>query len=276
MKKFAVTEFPQPEIVQLRHPVLLCHGYGAMINLVRPAPLHETCMRLRSHGVISFAPNVVPYSTISVRAEQWSERIHQLQKQYGFKKLNIVAHSMAGLDMRCAITNMDMAGSVASLTTVATPHRGASLAEIVLTAPGTVREKLGELFDWFGENMFPGQKSNSVGAVEQLTRKYVTEEFNPATPDMEDILYFSFSAASGKGTNEPLNPIYRFQNQLIYQHEGLNDSFVSVESAKWGNHLGTAPISHLEQIEFQVGKERKEKIGKFWFDVIRNLEEKGL
>lgn len=276
MKKFAVSEFPQPEIVQVKHPVLLCHGYGGMITLIKPAPLHESCMRLRSHGVVSFAPNIVPYSTISIRAEQWAERIIQLKQRYGFNKLNVVAHSMGGLDMRYAISKMDMAGSVLSLTTIATPHHGASLAELVLNAPSAVREKLGELFDWFGESIFPGQKSNSVGAVEQLTRDYVVSEFNPNVPDAEGVKYFSFSAAAGKGTDEPLNPIYRYQNQQIYQQEGLNDSFVSVKSAKWGKHLETAPVTHLEQIEFRVTKERKEKIGSFWLKVIKNLEEEGL
>lgn len=276
MKKFAVNEFPQPDIYLLKHPVLLCHGYGGISTLIRPAPLHESCLRLRNHGVIAFAPNIVPYSIIATRAEQWAERIIKIQQQYGYKKLNVVAHSMGGLDMRYAINKLDMESSVASLTTIATPHRGTSLAELVLTTPGGVKEKLGELFDWFGENLFPTRKSDSVGAVEQLTREYVTKEFNPNIPDKESIQYFSYSAAVGKGTAETINPIYRFQNQWIHQREGINDSFVSVNSAKWGKHLGTAPINHLEQIEIQVSKERKPKVAAFWLDLIKNLQKQGL
>ena len=131
--------------------------------------------------------------------------------------------------MRYAISKLDISESVASLTTIATPHRGTSLAELVLTTPEILREKLGEVFDWFGESIFPNAKSNAVAAVEQLTREYVVNEFNPAVPDHEKVSYFSFSAAVGRGTTQPLNPIYRYQNMHIHKQEGLNDSFVSVK-----------------------------------------------
>jgi len=276
LKKLELTQFPQPDIVQLNYPVLLCHGYGGFSMLISPSPMHMSCMRLRELGIHAFAPNIVPYAVIEIRAQQWVDVIRKLQGQYGYEKINVVAHSMAGLDMRYAITHLDIAGSVASLTTVAAPHRGTNLAELVLTAPEAIKERLGELADWFGESIFPSEKSDAVAAVQQLTREYVTEKFNPHTPDAECIPYFSYSAAVGKGTEEPLNPIYRLQNQLIYQNEGVNDSFVSVESAKWGKHLKTLDISHLEQIDIQVSKERKPKVDAFWNHLVTNLKKNGL
>lgn len=276
LKKLELTEFPQPEIILLKHPVLLCHGYGGFSMLVSPSPMHTSCMRLREHGITAFAPNIVPYATIDIRAEQWVEVIHKICEQFDFHKLNIVAHSMAGLDMRYAISHLDIVDNVASLTTIAAPHRGTSLAEIILTAPDTIKEKLGDIANWFGENIYPAQKSDAVAAVQQLTREYITEKFNSETPDSTEIPYFSYSAAVGKGTDEPLNPIYRVQNQLIYQQEGVNDSFVGVESAKWGKHLKTLNISHLEQIEIQVSKERKPLVDAFWMDLIMNLKNHNL
>jgi triacylglycerol lipase len=275
LKKLELSEFPQPDIIELKYPVLMCHGYGGFSTLVTPSPLHNSCMRLRGYGIHAYAPNIVPYATIETRAEQWAQIIKKLISRYGYNRINVIAHSMGGLDMRYAISKLNMADCVASLTTIATPHRGASLAEIVLNTPDALKEKLGELINWFGESIFPGHKSDSVAAVEQLTREYVTTEFNPATPDAELVAYFSFSAAVGKGTKEPLNPIYRLQNQLIFQNEGINDSFVTVESAKWGKHLKTLNISHLEQIEFQVNKERKPAVEKFWKDLVVNLQKHG-
>jgi triacylglycerol lipase len=276
MKKFKLDEFPQPEIIQLKYPIMLCHGYGGFSMLVKPSPIHDSCMRLRSYGIPAFAPNIVPYSTISVRAEQWAERIVQIKQKYGYEKLNVVAHSMGGLDMRAAITHHGMDSSVASLTTIAAPHRGTSLADIVLTTPDLLKDKLSEWMDWLSENIFPTQKSNAAAAVEQLTTDYVTNEFNPNTPDVEGVHYFSVTAAVGKGTKHPLNPIYRLQNQLIYQREGMNDSFVTINSALWGEHLGTWGISHLEQIDVQVNKERKPLVEGLWKDVAANLQKKGL
>ncbi|TVQ66848.1 MAG: hypothetical protein EA360_05025 [Balneolaceae bacterium] len=276
LKKLELSQFPQPEIVQLNYPVLLCHGYGGFSMLISPSPIHKACMRLREHGVAAFAPNIVPYATIDIRAEQWVEIIWTLMKQYSFEKINVVAHSMAGLDMRYAINHLDLVEKVASLTTIATPHRGTSLAELVLTAPEAIREKLGDLADWFGESIYPHQKSDAVAAVEQLTREYVTKVFNPENPDIGKIPYFSYSAAVGKGTPHPLNPIYRLQNQLIYQQEGPNDAFVTAESAVWGTHLDTLPISHLEQIDIQVSRERRPLVNEFWLSLILNLKKEGL
>jgi len=276
LKKLELAQFPQPEIIQLKYPVLMCHGYGGFAMLISPSPMHTSCMRLREYGIHTFAPNIVPYATIDIRAQQWADVIDNLKKTYGYEKMNVVAHSMAGLDMRYALTHLGIKDSVASLTTVAAPHRGTSLAELVLTAPEAVKEKLAELADWFGESIFPSQKSNAVAAVEQLTRDYVNKEFNPNTPNVDGIPYFSYSAAVGKGTEEPLNPIYRVQNQLIYQNEGENDSFVSAESSKWGKHLKKLDISHLEQIEIQVSKERKPKVEAFWLHLVKNLRKNGL
>lgn len=276
LKKFELSEFPQPDIIQLKYPVLLCHGYGGFSMLISESPMHKSCMRLREFGIHAFAPNIVPYATIDIRAKQWVDVIHTLKKKYGYHKFNVVAHSMAGLDMRYAITHLKMDSEIASLTSIAVPHRGTILAETVLTAPETIREKLGELADWVGENIYPSQKSDAVAAVKQLTREYVTQVFNPETPDVDGIPYFSYSAAVGKGTKAPLNAIYKVQNQIIYQQEGLNDAFVTVESAKWGTHLKTLDLSHLEQIYIQVSKDRKPKVEAFWLDLVMNLKENDL
>ncbi len=276
LKKLELTEFPQPELIQLTYPVLMCHGYGGFSSLFSPAPMHKPCMRLRSYGIPAFAPNIVPYATIDTRAEQWADIIGRLKTNFGYEKINVIAHSMGGLDMRYAIAKLGVADSVASLTTIATPHHGTSLANLVLNAPDTIREKLAAFVDWFGESIYPSKKSDSAAAVQQLTKEYVTDEFNPNIPDAEDVKYFSYSAAVGKGTDEPLNPIYRLQNQLIFQHEGINDSFVTAESAKWGEHLGRLNNSHLEQIEIQVKEDRKPLVEKFWLDLAENLRKNGM
>jgi len=276
LKKFELSEFPQPDIIQLKYPVLLCHGYGGFSMLISASPMHKSCMHLREHGIHSFAPNIVPYATIDIRANQWIDVIKKLKKKYGYTKFNVVAHSMAGLDIRYAITHLNIDSEIASLTSIASPHHGTSLAETVLTAPEAMRDKLGELADWVGENIYPSQKSDSVAAVKQLTRDYVNQVFNPETPDIEGIQYFSYSAAVGKGTKSPLNAFYKVQNQIIYQNEGLNDAFVTVESAKWGIHLKTLDLSHLEQIYIQVSKERKPKVDAFWLDLIMNLKKNDL
>lgn len=275
LKRFELKEYPQPELIKLKYPVFLCHGYGAIGSVVKSGPMHEPCMEIRRHGVAAIAPNIVPYGRIETRAENWVRLIREFCTEHGYEKVNVIAHSMGGLDMRYALSKMDVAEHVASLTTLATPHHGSSLADLVLKAPEIVTEKLSEIVDWFGDNVYPKTKNDALGAVEQLTTTYVKEEFNPNTPDVESVAYYSYSAAVGKGTQHSINPVLRFQNTQIYDKEGINDSFVSVESAKWGNHLETIALSHLSQLYLQMNKETKVTYHQFWWNVLQTLAENG-
>lgn len=275
LKKLELKQFPEPRSLRLNHPVLLCHGYGAIASLLKPSPLYDVAMLMRTHNVSAYAPNIIPYAKIEIRAAGWVEIIHTLTDEIPCDKVNIIAHSMGGLDMRYALSNTDIAKKVESLTTVATPHRGTSLAELSLKTPDAIKDKLAEFLDWMGNNLFPAGQSDAVGSVEQLTREYLTQTFNPSTPDVDGIPYYSFSSAVGKETNHPITVISRFQNNHIFEHEGINDGIVSVESAKWGSHIKTGNISHLEQMNLSVKDDRRLLFKNFWLDVLENLEQNG-
>ena len=82
--------------------------------------------RLRASGVDVHVLRVSPVAHIASRARQLAAQIEQL----GAERVNIVAHSMGGLDARYAIARLGMAPRVASLTTIGTPHRGTPLADL--------------------------------------------------------------------------------------------------------------------------------------------------
>ena len=275
-KDFKLKEFPQPEYIRLKHPAVFFHGYGAIATLVKPTPLHDVCMKLRSHGILSFAPNIVPYAKIEVRAESWKNVLMDLLELLQVDKVNIIAHSMGGIDARYAITHLGIAKHTASLTTVCSPHHGTSLAELAINTPQEIRTRLASFADWMGNQLYPDIKSDSLGSASQLTRDYIMNTFNPQNPNHPDIPYYSYSAAIGKGTDQPVKPlILRYQNQHIFKHEEQNDGFVSVKSAKWGKHIKTVPLSHLEQIHMQIESDREEIWEQFWLDVMRMLSRAG-
>jgi len=275
LDRLELDEFPEPETITLKHPVLLCHGYGAIATLVKPSPLYDVAMLLRSHRVHTYAPNIVPYAKIQTRAKNWERLIHQLYDQGGGQEINIVAHSMGGLDIRYALAKLDIADEIASFTTVSTPHHGTSLAELLLKTPDAIRDKLADFLDWMGDRIYPHTKSDSVGSAEQLTRDYILEVFNPDITDVPDIPYYSYSSSVGKGTQNPIRIMSRYQNRHIFEHEGLNDGMVSVKSAKWGEHIDTSHLSHLEQINLRIKDERKPMFRQFWIDLAKMLQQKG-
>jgi triacylglycerol lipase len=275
LQRLLLEEYPQPDLLKTKYPIFLCHGYGAIGALVKPSPMHDPCMLIREHGVVAIAPNVVPYATIETRAKNWVRLIRDVCEKYSFEKVNVVAHSMGGLDMRFALSKLDIDDKVASLTTIATPHRGSYLADLVLKTPEIVTERISEIVDWFGDNVYPSEKSDAIGSVEQLTCNYIQNVFNQQIADAITVPIFSYGAAVGRGTNYALNPIFKFQNSQIFEKEGENDSFVSVKSAQWGEYLGCINISHLNQINVQVGKETRPKYYAFWTGVVKKLFELG-
>jgi triacylglycerol lipase len=50
---------------------------------------------------------------------------------------------------------------------------------------------------------------------------------------------------------------------------------VSVESAKWGEHIKTSNLSHLEQMNLRIKDDREALFNSFWLDVVKMLEAKG-
>lgn len=266
---------PDLEAVELKHPVLLCHGYGAIASLVKPSPLYDVATLLQSHNVPAFAPAIVPYAKIEIRAEGWVKLINQLTQNIPGGKVNIIAHSMGGLDIRYALSKLEIAEKVASLTTISTPHRGTSLAELTLKTPDAIRDKMADFLDWMGGRIYPDGQCDSEASAAQLTRSYILETFNPEITDVDDIPYYSYSSAVGKGTDQPISVIARYQNNHIYGIEGLNDGMVSVESAKWGEHIKTSKLSHLEQMNLRVRNGRENLYRAFWLDVVKMLQERG-
>ncbi|MDG5765950.1 hypothetical protein QA596_00635 [Balneolales bacterium ANBcel1] len=268
-------EMPQPEIYPVAHPVLLCHGYGTIAGFITPSPLHKVCMHMRKHGIRAYAPNVVPYGKIEVRAAGWLKTLGVILKQTGARKVHIVAYSMGGLDARYMIHRHNLGDVVASLTTIAAPHKGSSLADIALDTPDTVRKQLLKINDLVGNKIYPSIASDTKGALEQLTRRHVVDTFNRQIRDVPGIPYYSFSAACGKGTGEKINPTLMLFNRLIHEHEGINDGFVSRESAVYGDHIRTTSLSHLEQIKVGLMREHKKEWFLFWEDVMQLLLETG-
>jgi triacylglycerol lipase len=102
-----------------------------------------------------------------------------------------------------------------------------------------------------------------TGAFSQLTQEYMQNSFNPRTPDIGDVRYFSYGASL-----EPERwSVFAASHAIIKRTEGLNDGLVryvydqatskqhadlnSVSSSQWGDYKGTLiGVSHLDLINW--------------------------
>lgn len=211
--------------VPLLPPIHYWHGITSALNaLLKPdTPI--------------ITPSVPPTGSIPQRAAALAEAIAASAPKG--QPVNIIAHSMGGLDARCMISSLTPSPSirVASLTTIATPHRGSAFADHMLDRFG--------LEGWYG---LLGRVGLETGAFRQLTRTYMADEFNPANLDNEGTRYFSFGAAMPPpGLLSP----FRGSWHVVDAAEGANDGLVSVESSKWGEYRGTLrDVSHLDLINW--------------------------
>ena len=199
-----------------RYPVVLAHGVMGF-DEIGVGPLKHPYFRgigrhLEAMGARVHSPRVPPASTVEVRAERLADLIRSLPEP----RVNIVAHSMGGLDARYAISRLGLAGRVASLTTIGTPHLGTPLANAGNALFGAVSRVLRRFFD--------------LVAFGDFTRKGMAR-FNAEVPDADGVAYASVVGRSGRLRT---NPLLWPSHLYLAKHSGANDGIVPADSQRWG------------------------------------------
>jgi triacylglycerol esterase/lipase EstA (alpha/beta hydrolase family) len=118
-------------IPKLRSPIVLVHGLLGFNKIEVAGTKLADYFRgipalLSQAGNRVLAPLMSPVGSVADRAKQLKDFL--LQQSPG-EPVHLIAHSMGGLDARYLISRLDMASSVLTLTTIATPHRGTSFAD---------------------------------------------------------------------------------------------------------------------------------------------------
>ena len=163
-------------------------------------------------------------------------------------KINLVSHSMGGLDSRYLICNLRSPTNnyqVVSLTTISTPHHGSECADF--------------LVDTFGSSKL--MKLILPAPVFEMTTKNM-KTFNQSILDDPDVQYFSYGARFNPKWFNVFNLTWKIMTRQIRHKYGPekaeelnniidNDGIVSVESSKWGKYLGTLDqVDHLDLINW--------------------------
>ena len=208
--------------------VVLIHGLFGFRRLLRLEYFEGVRQLYENMGLRVVVAGLPWAGSLEQRAKSLAR---QLQDEEG--PLHLLAHSMGGIDARHWINHLNGAAKVASLTTLASPHRGSSAADHVCSHTSPFR-------------LFAGVHSLTMN---QLQR------FNESTPDQPHIIYRSYTA---KRPVDEQPWIVRRYGRCIQQTEGDNDSQVSVVSGQWGEHIATLPCDHFELI----GRN-------FWFNPFR-------
>ncbi|KAI8930171.1 Alpha/Beta hydrolase protein [Entophlyctis helioformis] len=114
-------------------------------------------------------------------------------------------------------------------------------------------------------------------AFTNLTREYC-DNFNRVTPNDPSVFYSSYAAITDFNRLAPL----AFSHQIVQALEGPNDGLVSLESAKWGEFMGTVDCDHWDLVPPKVraftGGLAKPKFDSrgFYLRIVTELADRGL
>ncbi|KAG4305864.1 hypothetical protein PORY_000774 [Pneumocystis oryctolagi] len=266
-----------------QYPIVLCHGLGFFEKVPSSLPtfqLHywgSIFESLKKLGCQVYVTKVPSTGTIAQRAKELSKQLSSMVKG---KRVNLVAHSMGGLDCRYLLSKHLYTNFYpVSLTTLSCPHRGSpfmdwcrdylGLGRVFPHTTGTVRkqdteeQKTPVLKDSHKKDENNSSISSTIltsimfsqtmdtPAYANLTTTYLKESFNPFILDSLGVKYYSFAAVTPP---VPIwHPLY-LPNYVVSQAEGIhNDGLVSVESATWGKLLGVLDCDHWELRGRRVG-----------------------
>ena len=134
-------------ICKTKYPILLVHGvfFRDSINFNYWGRIPNELIR---NGASIYYGNHNSASSVESAGKELAKRIKEIINETGAEKINVIAHSKGGLDIRSAICNEGVGDLIASLTTINTPHRGCMFADYILDEmKDSTEEKIARIYN---------------------------------------------------------------------------------------------------------------------------------
>jgi len=245
-----------PPVLALREaplPVVLVHGLFGFDRIGVPGARFDYFRGIAKHldglGCHAHAVRLPPAASVPDRAQELCDAIAAL----GHARVDVIAHSLGGLDARYAIAKLGLAARVRCLVTIGTPHRGTPIADIVGTSRARkIVKALGiplHALDWL--------------STEGLAK------FNADVLDVPSVRYACVVGGIRSADTPvplPLVPAEAYLRKV----SGANDGLVPVSSQYWGEVFAEIEADHLSQIGWRVSVRRTfDALGLYAFLVSR-------
>ncbi len=221
-------------------PVVLVHGLFGFDRIGLPgARLHYfrgIARNLEQLGCHAHAVRLPGAKSVPERAKVLVEKIEALSHE----RVDIIAHSLGGLDARYALARLGLAKRVRALVTIGTPHRGTPLADLATEgALGVARRAIGAL-------------GIPLAALDWLSPAAL-DKFNREVPDAPGVRYCCVVGGIREdATPVPLAlaPAHAFLRRMA----GANDGLVPCSSQYWGETLAEIEADHFAQIGWKISR----------------------
>jgi triacylglycerol lipase len=278
--------FTTSRIQAARYPIILHHGFNA--SSTNSWSFYRVKEALERDGHTAVVTEVEPFAGVPTRARRLAglvdaaiadacaARSMSTATCATTMKVNLIAHSMGGLDARYLAATLGYAPKIASITTISTPHRGSGVADVglgILPDQGRFADVVNHLAGCFGRTFTREELTTNTdvhAALESLSTANAPA-FSAANPDQPGVSYQSWAGVSraiggprtAAGRAEVLaacDGLYRgdpgradfMAASLVAGSfavgDGPQDGMVTVPSAKWGTFRGCFPADHLDEV----------------------------
>ena len=266
------------KICNTKYPILFVHGIffrdSRLFNYWGRIPAE-----LKKNGARIYYGEHDSARPVAQSAKELVDRIEWILKKTGAEKLNVIAHSKGGLDMRYAMAHLGISSCIASLTTVNTPHNGCIFAnQLLKKVPQRLANFVACTYDDIAERA-GDEAPQFMAAVQDLTDEACAAR-NKDMPVPEGVFCQSVGSLLRRGSAArfPLNLSYR----IVKKYDGPNDGLVATSSFAWGERYTFLEpktrrgISHADMVDMNRENFRGFDVREFYVQLVSDLRERGL
>jgi len=274
-----------PDTCNTKYPIVLAHGMGASAEILGIVDYWWGIPdALEDEGADVYITSVNGMDSTEAKALDFKYQFLYILASSGASKANIIGHSHGTIYTRYAISNLDLGedGLVASYTSIAGPHRGSALADLIMYSfSDDVVNMLGGSLNFVYAFIMGDTNPDSIQNGYDVCTDYMIDTFNPNTPNITaPYIYYQSWAAKAK-TSCP-SVILEIPWLIMLAEEGANDGLVSVNSAKWGSFRGVEDAAwysvgcdHLNIVGQLFGITPGFDEDEFYVDIVSELKDWG-
>jgi triacylglycerol lipase len=248
---------------RLQYPLVLIHGLGAKSRFGVVEYFYGLPKYFESQGTRVLVVDLPSWHSLERRSEDL--RL-QIEAAFPGERVNLLGHSMGGLDARALAADPLFGERVASVTTLGTPHRGTYVGD-------AIHEKLSPPVKFALEKLL-NQMGLSNQGFEQITSEGA-RLFTEAAPNQKHTAYYSAMTVIQAPAFKNALPTFWFAHDFLHKKEGDNDGFVSLESSKWGEFIAFDYADHYAQIGHILGRTGSFNHFRFFDKILHRLNKDG-
>lgn len=255
-----------------KYPIVFVHGI-VIKPLRKRNPINVLIKALEENGIIVHRPIIDAVASVTTNSVVLKDYIENILQETNAEKVNIIAYSKGGLDIKHMVDNYNMEDKIASLTTICTPHRGTAMATRAFKLPKFILNFANALANGIFKNIYGDKQPNGILMAHEMRLESCINE-------PKECPYKFYCQSYATSTRLMTNRRFTTLPMKFLLSIGFldNDGLLAIESAKFGNYRGFVldeALSHIQAVNVYSTRRKRKKVTEFYINLCHELEEMG-